>query len=323
MAEGRRVNEGSHRLSSYPSRERAISALFARQKTLATLEQLARLGLAPRVAQQRAQIGQLYRVHPGVYSTTPAGLLPRNGRWLAAVLACGPGAVLSHRSAAALWGLRATSRSAIDVTTPTGRGRRLEGIDAHRTTTLTPADITAVDGIPTTTLARTVLDFAGVVPRRAVERAIDQAEALELFDLRAFNDVLNRNPTLRGASVVRTLLDEDAHLSTLTESPLEDGFLALCDAAGFPRPEVQQYLTLPGGDVIRADFLWRRQRIVVETDGRKGHTTPRARERNARRDLLLTEAHWRPVRLTWRMVFITRAETTRTFSGLLAGRSGS
>ena len=122
---------------------------------------------------------------------------------------------------------------------------------------------------------------------------------------------------------MRAVLDEyqraDGHLSTLTESELEEAFFALCDAAGFPRPEAQQYLTLPGGEVVRADFLWRKQRVVAETDGWKLHHTRWAREQNARRDLLLTEAGWRPVRLTRRMVVITAAETTRTFGNLLAG----
>ncbi|MDQ6779258.1 MAG: endonuclease domain-containing protein [Actinomycetota bacterium] len=305
----------------HPQRELAIADLFARQKTVATLDQLEELGLGRRAVRHRAAIGRLHCLYPAVYSSTPPSLLPPKARWLAAVLACGGDAYLSHRSAAALLGLQSTLRSAIDVTTPDDRGRRLDGIDAHRAATLTPADVTAVEGIPCTSVARTVLDLAAVAPRRRVERAIDQAEVLEIFDLRAFDDVLARNPTLRGAPIVLDLLAEyqreDAHLATLTESELEEGFLALCDAAGFPRPEVQQYLTLPSGDVIRADFLWRELRVVVETDGHQGHKTPWARERDARRDLLLTEAGWRPVRLTKRMVFKTPAETTRTFGSVL------
>jgi len=304
-----------------PHRELAISELFAGQRTLATLDQLEELGLGRRAVRHRAEIGRLYRVYPAVYSTTPPALLPPKARWLAAVLACGPDAYLSHRSAAALWAIESTLRSAIEVTTTGGRGRKLDGIDAHRATTLTPSDVTAVEGIPCTSVARTVLDLAAVLPRRRVERAIDQAEVLEIFDLRAFDDVLDRNPTLRGTPVVRDVIaeyQEEAHLATLTESDLEEGFLALCDAAGFPRPEVQQYLTLPGGDVIRADFLWRELRVVVETDGGKGHKTSWARERDARRDLLLTEAGWRPVRLTWRMVFKTPADTARTLGNVLA-----
>ena len=314
--------EAGRPLSTQPARERAIAALFAGQRTLATLEQLEDVGLAPRSVRHRAQVGRLYRVHPTVYSTTPPVLLPRKARWLAGVLACGPGAVLSHRSAAALWGLRPTARSKTDVTAPGNRGRKLDGIDAHRATTFAAADVTEEDGIPCTSVARTVLDLAPLVPRRAVERAIDQAETLEIFDLAAFDDVLERNPTLRGAPVVLAVLDEyqrdEAHFDTLTESELEEGFLALCDAAGFPRPEVQQYLTLRGGEVVRADFLWRELRVVVETDGPRYHRTPWAREENARRDLLLAEAGWLPLRLTWRMVFRTQAETTRTLGGLLA-----
>ena len=321
MAEGVSLSEECLRKGTRVARERAIAALFARQKTVATLAQLERLGLGRRVVQQRAEVGRLYRIYLGVYSTTPPALLPREARWLAAVLACGPGAVLSHRSAVALWGIATSNRARVDVSSPTGRGRKLNGIDAHRAVSLAPADIAVESGIPTTSVARTVLDFAGVEPRRRVERAIDQSESLEIFDLRAFDDVLDRNPKLPGASVVRSLLDEyqraDGHLSTLTESELEEAFFALCDAAGFPRPQVQQYLTLPGGEVVRADFLWRKQRVVVETDGWKFHHTRWAREQNARRDLLLTAAAWRPVRLTRRMVVITTVETTRTLAGLL------
>ncbi|HWF49563.1 MAG TPA: type IV toxin-antitoxin system AbiEi family antitoxin domain-containing protein [Solirubrobacteraceae bacterium] len=322
MAEPVFLGVAGGRLGTPAHPELAIADLFSRQRTLATLDELAELGLSHHAVQRRAQSGRLYRVYPTVYSTTPPALLPSKARWLAAVLACRPDAYLSHRSAAALWGIQSTLRAAIDVSTPSGRGRKLDGIDAHRCTTLIPADIDTVDGIPCTSVARTVLDLAAMVPRRLVERAIDQSDDLQIFDLRAFDDVLDRNPSLRGAAIVRSVLDEyqraESHFSTLTESDLEEGFFAICDAAGFPRPEVQQYITLPNGEAIRADFLWRDLRVVVETDGRLGHKTAYARDRDARRDLLLTEAGCYPVRLTWRMVFITPAETARTFGNVLA-----
>jgi hypothetical protein len=302
--------------------ELAIAELFARQRTVATADQLADLGLSARAVRRRAEIGRLHRIYPAVYSTTPAKLLPRKARWLATVLACGPEAYLSHRSAAALWGVQSSLRAAVEVTTAGDRGRKLDGIDAHLATTLIAADVTEVEGIPCTSVARTLLDLAAVVPRRRIEKAIDQADAMEIFDLRAFDDVLARNPTLRGTPVVLAVLAEyqreEAHLSTLTENELEEALFALCDAAGFPRPEVQQYLMLPGGDVIRADFLWRELRVVVEVDGSLGHRTPLARERDARRDLLLTAAGWRPVRLTKRMVFNRPTETARTLGNVLA-----
>jgi hypothetical protein len=322
VAEPSYLTEAGRPLSTHPARERAIAELFARQRTVATLVQLSGLGLSPRAVRHRAASGRLHRIYPTVYSTTPAALLPPRARWLAAVLACGPGAVLSHASGAALWGIRATNRSRVDVTTPGGRGRRLDGIDAHRAATLTPADVDTIDGIPCTSVARTVLDLAGRFPRRVVERAIDQSDMLEVFDLRAFDDVLARNPTLRGARVIHSVLDEyqrdEVHFSTLTENDFEEAFFALCDAAGFPRPEVQQYITLPGGEVFRADFLWREARVVVETDGGKFHRAYWTREQNAKRDLLLATAGWLPVRLTWRMVFRTPADTTRMLGPVLA-----
>jgi Transcriptional regulator, AbiEi antitoxin len=322
MPEGVRKTEAGRPLFAPPARERAIAELFEAQQTVATVGQLAELGLSPRSVRHRAQIGRLYRLYHGVYSTTPPALLSRRGRWLAAVLACGPGALLSHRSAAALHGIRDTRRAGVDVTSPRSRGRGHKGIDAHRATTLTPADIATVDGIPCTSLARAVVDLAPLVNRRAVERAIDQSDMLEIFDLRAFDDVLARNPTHRGAPIVRGILDEyqrqEAHFSTLTENEFEEAFFALCDAAGFPRPEVQQYLILPGGEPVRADFMWRDLRIIVETDGGKFHRTYWTRERNATTDLLLAEAGWQTVRLTSRMVFIRPAETTKAFAGVLA-----
>ncbi|HWF36858.1 MAG TPA: hypothetical protein VG295_15870, partial [Solirubrobacteraceae bacterium] len=121
------------------------------------------VGLSRRAVFYRAEIGRLHRIYPTVYSTTAPSLLPARARWLAAVLACRPDAYLSHRSAAALWGIRATSRSTIDVTSPGGRGRRLSGIDAHRAATLAPADVTVVDGIPCTSVARTAVDLAALV----------------------------------------------------------------------------------------------------------------------------------------------------------------
>jgi hypothetical protein len=317
-----RISVPQRPLSAHPARELAINELFARQRTVGSVAQLEALGLSPRAVRRRAKVGRLHRIFPAVYSTTPRALLAPRGWWLAAVLACGPDAVLSHRSAAALWNIRGSLRAAIDVTSPRSGGRRIDGIDAHCARTLTAADVAVVDGIPCTSVARTVLDLAAVVPRREVERAMDQSEMIEVFDLRAFDDVLARNPTLPGASAVRGVLDEyqraEARFDTLTENDFEDEFLALCDAAGFPRPEVQQYLTLPGGEVIRADFLWREQRLAVETDGGKYHRTYWKREQNARRDLLLAEDGWRPIRLTWRMVYQTPEETMGTFENLLA-----
>jgi hypothetical protein len=154
--------------------------------------------------------------------------------------------VLSYRSAAALWELHPSARGAIDVTTRTAAGRGLAGIDAHRSRTLTPADVTVVHGIPCTTVARTLHDFADVMPRRAVERAFDQAEVLRLFDLWALTGAGGRLGRQRGQRLVRSILADHAVGKTLTRRELEERFLALCDRAGIPRPEVNEWLAIEG-----------------------------------------------------------------------------
>jgi predicted transcriptional regulator of viral defense system len=141
---------------------------------------------------------------------------------MAAVLACGPGAVLSHRSAACHLGLRDDNRATIDVASPNRKGRRVAGITVHSGATLLPTDVINVDGIPTTTLARTLLDLAEVLPARQLERAIDRAEVLRLLDMRAIEDVLRRANGRRGANRLRALLSEMQVGSTLTRSELEE-----------------------------------------------------------------------------------------------------
>jgi hypothetical protein len=222
---------------------------------------------------------------------------------MAAVLACGPGAVLSHRSAAALLGLRATDRSMIDVTVPRRATRSHTGLDVHRSTTLTPSDTTRVDNIPCTNVARTQLDLAGVIDRRGVERSFDQAEILEVFDLQALEDQLERNAHRPAAARMRAVMVEHHAGQTVTRRELEERFLELCRSAGIPQPEVNVWLTLPDGEPpIQIDFLWRRQRLALETDGFRFHRTQRSFERDRRRDQRLTVAAWRPVRTTWRQV---------------------
>ena len=283
--------------------EASIAALASSQHGVFSLQELLGLGLQRRAAQQRAAAGRLHRVHHGVYSLTPPQLLSRHGRWMAAVLACGPGAVLSHRSAAALHGLRATDRANAEVTVPGRATRKRAGIDIHRSTTLTPADTTKLNGIPTTTVARTQFDLAEVVNRRAVERAYDQAEILESFDLSALERQIQRNRHRLGAGLVRAVLDEHYVGSTATWSKFEEAFLKLTRDAGLPDPEVAVWVVPDEREpALRVDFLWRKQRLIVETDGHRTHRTRQAFERDRRRDQRLMLAGWRFIRVTWRQL---------------------
>jgi hypothetical protein len=148
----------------------SLPQLGARQHAVFGLGQLQALGLTTNAVQKRAAAGQLFRIHRGVYALVPGSLLSREGQWMAAVLASGPGAALSHRSATHLHGMRPTSRERIDVIVPSASRRTVAGVDAHRSVTLTDRDLTTVDSIPVTTLARAILDLAAVVDQRAVER---------------------------------------------------------------------------------------------------------------------------------------------------------
>jgi hypothetical protein len=221
---------------------------------------------------------------------------------MAAVLACGGDAGLSCREGAAWRGLRQSNRSTVDVISPRRRGRERPGIDAHTSRTLLPRDIELVAGIRCTSVARTLLDLAAVLSRRAVERAFDQAEVLQVLDARRIEDVLARAGSHRGAGVLRSILDDHAPGTTLTRNDLEEAFLAICRAAGLPQPEVNAWIGLePTG--YEADFLWRAERLVAEVDGGASHGTSRAFVQDRRRDQRLMVAGFRVVRFPWQQVF--------------------
>jgi predicted transcriptional regulator of viral defense system len=318
MDEAGRFNGKCGRFRGHPSPDVALAALGAAQWAVFTVEQLGALGLSAGTVQKRAATGRLHRRYRGVYSLVPPQLLAREGRWMAAVLACGAGAVLSHQSAAALHGLRPYGGVKIDVTVPTRSTRKQPGIKVHRSTTLTPADVTVVNNIPCTSAARTMFDLAEVIDRRPLERAFDEAEIIEVFDLRALEDQLRRNPTRPGARMVRAVLDEHYIGTTATRSELEEQFLRLVREAGLPQPEVNAWVVLPGGGpAIRGDFVWREERIIVETDGHKTHGTRQAFESDRRRDQRASAARWRPVRTTWRQLERAPGEVVETVAALM------
>jgi predicted transcriptional regulator of viral defense system len=270
------------------------------QHGVVTLLQLVGLGLTARAVGYRVAAGRLHRVHDGVFAVGYPRLT-REGHYMAAVLACGESSGLSHRSAADLRGMRRSSRKAIDVISSRRPGRKRAGIDAHTSSTLLPRDIEKVDGIRCTTVARTLLDLAAVLPRRAVERAFDQAEVLRVLDAREIKDVLARAGGHSGAGIVRAILADHSRATTLTRSELEEAFLAICERAGVPRPQVNVRVALePTG--YEADFLWREQGLIAETDGRDVHATRRAFEADRRRDQRLMLAGFRVVRFPWQQV---------------------
>jgi predicted transcriptional regulator of viral defense system len=301
-----------------------VSILAARQHGVVTLAQLRGLGLGARAVQRRASEGRLHRVHRGVYALAPPALLTGRGRWLAAVFACGPTAALASRSAAALHDLRATDRAGIDVILPGRSTRRYARIDVHRSTTLqAAADVTLVDGIPCTTIARTLLDLAAVVTAPAVERALQQAELRQRLDGRALADQLQRNHRHPGAARLRAALALYEPGTAPTESPLEDLLVAACRAAGVASPDRQVHIDPGDGDLApRVDFAWPQQRLILETDGARAHRTRRAFEEDRRRDQRLTLAGWQVVRVTDRQLRTEPRRIAAMLEDLLRIRPG-
>jgi hypothetical protein len=257
-------------------------------------------------------------VHRGVYAVGHPRVTGY-GHWMAAVLACGPNAALSHRSAAGLWGLRPDNRRKSDISLPSPSARAKPAIEVHRSVTLTADDVVTLDGIRCTTVARTLVDLGDVVPKRAVEKAVEQSEVLRLFDLREVGRAIDRAGRRRGARMLHSVL-EDLEGSTLTDTELEETFLALCREAGLPTPEVNAWMTLLDGTPAKIDFLWREERLAVETDGGAFHRTRQSRERDARRDQLLRLAAFDPVRFTDRQVAREPAWVRAALSELIARR---
>jgi hypothetical protein len=247
----------------------------------------------------RVQAGRLHPKYRGVYAVGRSDLT-REGNWMAAVLAYGPRAVLSHRSAGALWGLCPDNRALIDVTVPLPSIRSRPGVIAHASATLGPDDVTVCDGIPCTTVARTLLDLAEDLDRRGLERVVEQSEILRLFDLKPVNAVLAAANGRRGAGALREVLADLELVSALPENRNEEKFLELCRAAGLPRPEAGVWLTLPRGDRIRFDFLWPSAGLAIECDSWEFHGSRQAFERDRARDADVAALGIQTLRFTWR-----------------------
>ena len=236
---------------------------------------------------------------------------------MAAVLACGEGAVLSHTSAAALWGLRPSASSMIDVTVPGRGGRRPQaGIRLHRSS-LTEADVTTRDRIPTTTPARTLLDAAGVFPAAGLRRAVAQAQALGVFDFRSFTAVVRGHPNAKGRGALVEILDEGSEME-MTRSELEAKFLGICRTYGIERPSANRLVA--GYEV---DFVWVRKRVIVETDGFRHHRSRNAFEEDRRRDATLTAAGYRVFRFTYRQISREPAEVAALIRAALAASASA
>jgi very-short-patch-repair endonuclease len=282
----------SHAESATPPVDALIAEVAARQHGIVTMEELKACGLSRGGIAHRVKARRLQRLWRGVYAFGHQELTIQ-GRLLGAVLACGPGARMSHRSGATHWELLAAWPREIDVTVATRAGRRQRpGIRLHTVRYLDPDDVTVKDGIPVTTPARTLVDLSAVVPDRILERAYEQAVIRRLLAPGAIEDVLERSNGRR-TRALRRLLDAERRARTVTRSELEERFLALVRQAGLPEPEVNQRVA--GYEV---DFLWRAEWRVIEADGHAYHSTRQATTRDRRKDDDLEAAGFRVTRFT-------------------------
>jgi Transcriptional regulator, AbiEi antitoxin/Protein of unknown function (DUF559) len=263
-----------------------IAALAARQHGVVSRAQLRIAGVHDRAIDRRIASGRLHVVHRGVFAVGHP-VMTREGRWMAAVLAAGKDAVLSHATAAGAWNLRPPGAGAIHVTVPGNPGRsRQRGIRIHRSRSLAPADTTSHLVIPITTPLRTLIDLATVLEPLPLEQALDQADQHGLIDF----------AELRARPLPRSLQAVLARYPgrSFTRSELEDRFFALCDKHNLPRPLNN---TIIEGEEV--DFVWRAKRLIVEVDGYGYHRSPSRFESDRERDVMLTLAGWQVMRFTW------------------------
>lgn len=295
-------------------RGRTIEELAAGQYGVVARWQLAAEGVTKRMIETRLATGRLVPLHRGVYAVGHAHL-KREGRWLAAVLAVGPGAVLSHRDAAGLHDLRPANHERIDVTT-TRRGRGSQSrITVHHTTQLHPLDVTTRRGVPVTSVARTIVDLASVVAKDSLAKAVNQAERQQTFDLNGVEAVLGRTTGRCGnghAKLRAVLAETAAHGLHVTRSELEDRFLALLQRHGLPRPKTNVWI-----GPFQVDALWPTHRLAVELDGWKDHRTRRAFQHDRTKANALQAKGLRVLRYTYDDVVRRPAEVTRDLRGFL------
>lgn len=291
--------------------DKRLAVLATRQHGVVSLAQLTELGLTRQAVALRAKAGRLHRVHRGVYAVGHRDLTIKS-RWMAAVLACGPGAVLSHRAALALWELRPRPNGPIDVTSPGfGSHRRKPGIRLHGTRLLPPADVTVVDSIPVTSVARAFLDYARTANSQQIRTAVEAAERLELFDGRAMTELLDRSPG-KATTKLRAVLTEMTDTVPWSRSELERHFLELVREAGLPEPQVN--MNVLGDD---ADFYWPAQRLIVETDSWGFHRSRAQFEEDRRRDTQRALYGLTTIRITQRRIRTERPRVQAELAALL------
>jgi very-short-patch-repair endonuclease len=271
-----------------------IATLATRQHGVVSRDQLRAVGLGDDSIDRLIQAKRLHPLHRSVYAVGHRRL-SREGRYLAAVLASGEGAVLSHRSAADLWELRATKEPEIDVIAPTHR-RGDPAIEVHAHA-MEHTETTTREAIRVTKPLRTLLDLAACVDEKELERAIRQAVYHRLTTTTLLAEAVHERRGHRGMKTMRKALIHAGEAPGRTRSELEDDFLHFLRKHRLPMPELNVKMRIRGRP-IEADCVWREKRLIVELDGRDAHDSTPAFESDRARDSALAAATWCVVRVT-------------------------
>lgn len=294
-----------------------LAELADRQHGVVSLAQLGCLAYAATQTKREVAAGRLHRIHRGVYAVGRRSLTAR-GRWMAAVLAYGDGAVLSHTAAAALWDLRPIPGGRIDVTTGRGLQRGVAGVRQHRSRTLHPSDCTVIDAIPVTTIPRLMLDLAETLNPQRLRRTLEEVERRELLDHAALRATIERNHGRHGIRPLREALSALTGSAPWTQSELEDAFLILVRQAGLPEPRCNVLLH---GELV--DCFWPDAPLVVELDSFGFHRSRSRFEDDRRKDVKLG-LHGIPVlRYTQRRVEYEAATVISELTRMLAGAAAA
>jgi hypothetical protein len=290
--------------------ESRVWALARERHGVVTRGQLLELGMTRNAIEHRVGRGRLHAVHRGVYAIGRPQL-GAYGRWMAAVLSCGPQAVLSHESAAALWRIRPETATETQVSVRAGKRCRSAGVAVHRRPALVDSEVTRHGRIPVTTPLRTLIDIAPRLERSALEAAINEADRRGLTgeQLRATLDRRQRTP---GTRELRQILHRETFV--LTDSELERRFLPLARAGGLPLPETDREIA-----GFKADFCWPKLGLVVETDGLRYHRTPAQQARDRLRDQAYAVAGFTTLRFTHSQV-VFQPDYVRTTLAAVARR---
>lgn len=300
------LRRAGRRVSSARSVEldRAMARLAGRQHGVVGRWQLLALGMTPGSIKARMRHGGLQSIHTGVYAVGHRSLTVE-GRWMAAALAFGPDAVLSHRSAGHIWGLVPRARIRPEVTRPGFvRGRRY--LVVHRGS-LPRDEVVRERGIPVTSVPRTMLDLAATRPEREIERAWNEMEVRRLMDPLSGTDLLERYPGRKGSVVLRRLANRTTLPVGITRNDFEEVFLALIDRHGLPRPRMNAHVPLRGR-FYEIDSFWEKERVAIELDGGAAHKSTKAFDDDRERDRILTAEGFTTGRVTWHHIHQTPTE---------------